>query len=358
MLKLPLPTGPYGTHLERVSRSFAFCIEQLDEPLRRWVGLGYILCRMADTVEDSAWGSVEAQSHAFDLFQNFVATNPAESEVRAWVSSFPAEIPEGEALLLQDAPQFFADLHQLPDQVRAVLQRTVASMVRGMQHFCRQDAGAARPRTLAEVNQYCFFVAGIVGELLTDLVAVSEPRYRPDERIYTDAFHFGLYLQKINLLKDQLADEKVGRHLVPNRDEMRRSLILHAERSLRYIQSIPVESRGYRIFCAWSFFLGLVSLPFIDRSWREQKDTKISRTQTFVYLGKVLMKVSDNEALGALFTENLTALQGEWANSAVAAAELPAYPAWFTGLYRGKLKASQMPELGLFRAPEHASFLE
>lgn len=358
MLKLPLPTGPYGAHLERVSRSFAFCIEQLDEPLRRYVGLGYILCRMADTVEDSAWDTPAAQSRAFDEFQGFVAAPPGEADVRAWVASFPSEIPEGEALLLQEAPQFFADLHQLPEPVRAVLQRTVASMVRGMQHFCRQDAGAARPGSLAEVNQYCFFVAGIVGELLTDLVAVTEPRYRPDDRTYTDAFHFGLYLQKINLLKDQLGDEKVGRHLVPNRDEMRRSLILHAERSLRYIQSIPVESRGYRIFCAWSFFLGLVSLPFIDRSWREQKDTKISRTQTFVYLGKVLMKVSDNEALGALFAENLPALRGEWANAPVQSAELPAYPAWFGTLYRGKLEPAQMPELGLFKAPEHASFLE
>lgn len=70
------------------------------------------------------------------------------------------------------------------------------------------------------------------------------------------------------------------------------------------------------------------------------------------------MKVSDNEGLSALFAENLSALKGEWETVSAPPPELPAYPAWFAGLYRGKLKPAQMPELGLFGAPEHASFLE
>lgn len=349
MLKLPLPTGPYGAHLERVSRSFAFCIEQLEEPLRRHVGLGYILCRMADTVEDSTWPSFAAQTRAFEEFESFVNAPATEAAVNEWRARFPVAIPEGEAQLLQEAPRFFHDLHALPAGVKAVLQRIVLSMVRGMKFFCRQDQGAANPQSLAEANQYCFFVAGIVGELLTDLVAEGTPAFRPDDRVYTDAFHFGLYLQKINLLKDQLEDAKVGRHLVPDRAEMRASLVLHAERSLRYIQSIPLSARGYRIFCAWSFFLGLASLPFIDRSWREQKPAKISRPQTFLYLSKVLIKVSDNEALENLFRENLAALRAE--GDALSAPLLPVYGDWFTPLYRGKLKPAALPELGLFQTP-------
>ncbi len=43
----------YQTHLDRVSRSFAFCIRQLPDPLRGWVGLSYLLCRILDTIEDS-----------------------------------------------------------------------------------------------------------------------------------------------------------------------------------------------------------------------------------------------------------------------------------------------------------------
>jgi phytoene/squalene synthetase len=357
MLKLPLPTGPYGAHLERVSRSFAFCIEQLEEPLRRHVGLGYILCRMADTVEDSSWGSLALQTAAFEEFESFVTNPPEEARVREWASRFPLAIPEGEAALLQDAPRFFADLHQLSPGVKAVLQRTVMSMVRGMKFFCRQDQGAANPQSLAEANQYCFFVAGIVGELLTDLVAEGVPEYRPAERTYTDAFHFGLYLQKINLLKDQLEDAKVGRRLVPDRAEMRASLVLHAERSLRYIQGIPLSARGYRIFCAWSFFLGLVSLPFIDRSWREQKPSKISRQQTFLYLSKVLIKVSNNEALENLYRDNLPALLAEGGAPGTAPL-LPVYGEWFSPLYRGKLSPAALPELGLFQAPPPGTSFE
>lgn len=345
MLKLPSPTGPYGEHLERVSRSFAFCIEQLEEPLRRWVGLGYILCRLADTVEDSAWASPAAQKEAFNQFLSFV-DHPAEPlEISTWAAGFPTDIPEGEVILLQDAPVFLLDLHELPVATKKIMQRTVSSMVRGMMHFCEQNHGSAKPASLAEANQYCFFVAGIVGELLTDLVAAGAPEYQPSERTYTDGFHFGLYLQKINLLKDQRKDETEKRYLVPDRIEMRSSLVLHAERSLRYIQSIPLSCRGYRIFCAWSFFLGLVSLPYIDRSWEEKKLTKVSRSQTFLYLGKVLMKISDNAALEKLFEEHRKVLNAGTID--VSALPLPKYPQWFSAAYEGELKPSAMPELGL-----------
>ena len=49
--------GFYQTHLDRVSRSFAFCIKKLESPLRQWVSLAYLLCRVLDTVEDSIWES-------------------------------------------------------------------------------------------------------------------------------------------------------------------------------------------------------------------------------------------------------------------------------------------------------------
>ena len=38
--------------LEGVSRSFAFTTPQLPEPLRHAVGNAYLLCRIADTIED------------------------------------------------------------------------------------------------------------------------------------------------------------------------------------------------------------------------------------------------------------------------------------------------------------------
>ena len=48
----------YQTHLDRVSRSFAFCIKKLESPLRQWVSLAYLLCRVLDTVEDSSLGKL------------------------------------------------------------------------------------------------------------------------------------------------------------------------------------------------------------------------------------------------------------------------------------------------------------
>ena len=346
--KLNRPASTYEEHLTRVSRSFAFCIEQLDRPLRDWVGLGYLLCRMADTVEDSTWEKRDDQSAAFAQLLSFLARPAKTARIIAWTAQIPSEIPEGERLLLEDAPRILGDLHALPPKVRTVLRRTVASMVRGMDHFCEEGRGAAAPTNMAEANQYCFFVAGIVGELLTDLVAQADPAYRPSASNYADAFHFGLFLQKINLLKDQRADAEVKRFLVPSREKMRASLRVDARLAFRYIQGIPLSQRGYRTFCAWSFFLGIASLPWIDRAWEEGRDLKISRAETAALLAKVSFNIDDNAALAKLFEASAEAGREK---IPVRVGRLPPCPDWFGSLYRGKLKSRYLPELGFSRAP-------
>ena len=43
----------YQRHLDGVSRSFALCIPQLDQPFQERVALSYLLLRVLDTVEDA-----------------------------------------------------------------------------------------------------------------------------------------------------------------------------------------------------------------------------------------------------------------------------------------------------------------
>ena len=59
----------YQNHLNKVSRSFAFCIPRLEGNLREWIGLSYLLCRLLDTVEDALWTSHEEQLRSFEMFQ-------------------------------------------------------------------------------------------------------------------------------------------------------------------------------------------------------------------------------------------------------------------------------------------------
>lgn len=332
----------YQSHLERVSRSFAFCIAQLKSPLREWVGLSYILCRLVDTVEDSRWPDKTNQLEAFSRFSEMIEKLPAPIEVEAWVGRFPTQIPDGERLLLQDSLQFFTDLHALPQAARQAVQSTVLNMTRGMEYFCRQSQGCLRLENGHAANQYCFFVAGVIGELLTKLLELTTENFQMSTRMLVDSFHFGLYLQKINLLKDQMVDQKEGRYLVFSREQMMADLRTNARRALEYLKAIPLSRTDYRLFCAWSLFLGLISIPWIEKSWNEGRQMKISRTETFLFLGKVQVIVNDNAALENLFNEYIPEkpeqMQSQQAFSGIA---------WFQQTYCGELEFAGMRELGL-----------
>jgi phytoene/squalene synthetase len=333
----------YQTHLDRVSRSFAFCIARLEGEFRGWVGLSYLLCRILDTVEDALWASPQSREEAFARFEAYLLTPPNEGEARAWAATFPA-IPDSERALLEDSARIFGDLADLPVGVREKISRPVMNMFRGMRFFTREQppdlAHAIRLRSLAEVNQYCFFVAGLVGDLLTELVAERWPAMKVSPRTVVDAHHFGLFLQKVNLLKDQAADEKEGRFFVPSRPELVASLRRDAEGALRYLQSLPIAEKGFRLFCGWSLFLGLASLPWFERSWARGIFSKIPRALTQRLLGTVERVIDDNQQLLALFQKMLPAGATP---APVASGTIP----WFRGVYQGRLREEDLAELGM-----------
>jgi phytoene/squalene synthetase len=293
------PADFYQAHLDRVSRSFAFCIARLDGALRAHVGLSYLLCRIVDTIEDADWIEFKDQESAFERFDQFLISSPRPLDLAIWRGSFPTGLPEGEVLLLADAARLFSDFHALADEVRIPLSDSIISMSAGMRHFMarKSRAGKLVLSSGAEVNRYCFFVAGVVGEMLTRFVA----REAGSKICLKDAFRFGLFLQKVNLLKDQRRDEKLGRCLVPSRKRVFSSLLLDAEAALRYVTSLPEKEVGFRVFCGWSLFVGLASLPWIQRSYSENSGLKIPREETLLLLGAIEETIGDNSGLEKLF---------------------------------------------------------
>lgn len=311
----------YQEHLNRVSRSFAYCIEHLDGPLRSQVSLAYLLCRLLDTIEDAPWGSTTEQVKAFELFNRFLYQDPRSSDdlrsdLREWISSFPSEIPDGEKNLIRDSEKIFSDFHALPGALQVLFQSVILSMSAGMREFITRsgEVGKIRLQSMAEVNQYCFFVAGVVGEILTGLVQLGSDLGIEKASLQNisleDAYRFGFFLQKVNLLKDQRSDENVGRFLVPSRQAVFQSLTQDTRYAYHYLQSLPQELRSFRLFCAWSFFLGLASLPWIERAYNgEVAQAKISREETKFLFDAIEEIIDDPQALDELFNELLSAAE-------------------------------------------------
>jgi phytoene/squalene synthetase len=337
----------YQTHLDRVSRSFAFCIRQLPDPLRSWVGLSYLLCRILDTVEDSSWRAKQDQARAFALFDSALADAEHAASLRDWAAVFPSEVNAGERALLADAEVIVQDLHELPSGVRTLITELVQSMSAGMQHFAAQNPpGVLRLSSLGEVNQYCFFVAGLVGELLAKLVAKVEPAFAMNQVTMLRAHHFGLFLQKVNLLKDQVADETAGRFLLPSREEVERSAELNVSNAFDFLTSLPAEQIEFRRFCAWSMFLGLEALSVARASSAARAVLKVSREKATEIIAQVEGVLTDEAGLAVLFDQTLSRLGWKKSDGLTQAPAAP-LPEWLIRLYRGRLQLSGLTQLGL-----------
>jgi len=334
----------YQNHLDQVSRSFAFCIARLKEPLRTWVGLSYLLCRVLDTAEDAAWDNKEAKIESLDQFKLFLQAMPQPVILKSWIQTIPKDIKKEEHQLVQDLGLLLGDLHELPDHVKSILQNSITSMNQGMSFFSKKNKlNELRLLNLSEVNTYCFFVAGLVGELLTNLLRADKPAITFPKNIYLKAHHFGLFLQKINLLKDQNEDKNHGRFLIPERAPFLASLAKNAKNSIDYILSIPASEKEFRLFCAWSLFLGLSSLSFIENSFLSGLVGKIPRSMTEKLLSKVESLIDSDQKLLELFNTMLP----QYKEISSAPATQTEFSPILPSLYIGSLTSADLADLGI-----------
>jgi phytoene/squalene synthetase len=331
----------YQRHLDAVSRSFALCIPQLEPPFRDRVALSYLLLRVLDTVEDAPFSDRLAQQRLFEAFQKFLQKRPTAEEVEAFRASFPDGLTEGERALLADTEAFLEDAHDLPAPARKVVLGAIARMGRGMAGYARRGV-PLRLLDLEDVCRYCCIVAGLVGELLTRLWALrgGEPP------AMLSAYRFGLFLQKVNILKDEPEDEAVGRFLVPDRNELLASLRSDADGALSYLTALPVAERGYRVFCAWSLMLGAASLAQLDLP-RESR-----RAETMKLLARTVEIAQDDEKLRRQFAELMPKLPELLPRRSV---RKPEPASWFVRTLDAPLSSEDLIELGaLCAAPSRA----
>lgn len=330
----------YQSHLNRVSRSFAFCIAQLRSPLKAWVGLTYLICRVLDTVEDAVWERSECQLGQLIQFDQFVQKDATAEEILLWQNNFPRGIPLSEKQLVSDSVVLFKNLRGSPGPVRTVVTNLVLTMSQGMRHFCqrRSQSKNLKLNNLAEVNQYCLFVAGVVGEALAHLLQVVEPSFKLLQGRVKDAHHFGLFLQKVNILKDQVDDEEQGRFLVPDRFELVASMVENSKGAWRFLESIPQGQIEFRRFCAWSMFLGLETLTAFKMG-----SSKVSRDQAQECLLMVDSLLNDHLELKKFFEAKIQLIFDT---------ERPLFkgrnlPNWLTDIYQGDLTGEDLIDLGL-----------
>jgi len=273
------------------SRTFALSIPLLPEPTRREVTLAYLLFRIADTFEDATRWPRTARVRALHEFSELLRS-PDPDEVRRltgqWCQASPVE-HEGYVELLTETPRIFDCLAALSPQARANLVSHTIRTSDGMAGFVRRgsEEGELRLQSLQDLKDYCYVVAGIVGEMLTELYLLGYPPAASRARELRDrARVFGEGLQLVNILKDSDDDGRQGRTYLP-RDTSRPAVFELARRDLdeaAVYARLLQETQAPRGMIAFNALPVLLARATLDKLEADGPGAKITRDRVFVIL--------------------------------------------------------------------------
>jgi farnesyl-diphosphate farnesyltransferase len=261
--------------LARTSRTFALAIPTLPTPPRREVAAAYLIFRIADTFEDAASWPRAQRLAALAGLEDLLRTPSAIGAARlatAWVRARPCE-DEGYLELLSATPAVLAELDGFTPARRAAVVRHALRTIEGMAGFVASSGadGALALATEADLRRYCYVVAGIVGELLTDLFLDAAPGLAAVEPLLrARAAAFGEGLQLVNILKDADADARDGRVYLPPSVGRSRVLALAREDldvAAGYVRALQEGGapRGVVEFCAFPVLLARATLDEVER---------------------------------------------------------------------------------------------
>src|SRR4051812_31630021 len=141
--------------LPAVSRTFALSIRVLPGALGRAVLAAYLLCRIADTLEDEPTMPAEAKAALLDELQRCF------DDVQA-AEAFPARAADlaGEPAhvrLTRHADLVFVLYRSLAPTARAHVRRWVGEMIAGMRKFVLLYPHGIRIQSVDEYREYCYY---------------------------------------------------------------------------------------------------------------------------------------------------------------------------------------------------------
>jgi farnesyl-diphosphate farnesyltransferase len=300
---------PHGLQplLHKTSRTFALSIPLLPEPLRTQVATAYLLFRIIDTFEDATRWDAARRVKELALVVRLMESDDAhrlDQMTAQWLVDPPVDNP-AYLELLAAAPEVMGWCRLLAPAAREQLRRHLVRSARGMMEIVvRTDAqGSLRLRTMQELRGYCFVVAGIVGEMLTELFILQSPSLNEVAGdLRARAIEFGEALQLVNILKDARSDEVEGRVYLPSQAGMSEVLSLaraDLRRATEYTELLRTAKgdRGIVAFNALNLRLAIATLHLV----RDQgPGAKLTRLQVMSLAAQVMNTV---ETAGILFPE-------------------------------------------------------
>jgi farnesyl-diphosphate farnesyltransferase len=317
--------------LPHVSRTFALTIPQLPAAIRTAVTSAYLLCRIADTIEDEP---ALSPPETLAFLQRFSALLAGRGNAAVLASEIGHRLTERtlatERDLVVNMGRVLAVMARLKEPQRAAIQRCVELMCEGMPRF-QFSASLNGLASCSDLDDYCYYVAGVVGEMLTDLFCdYSAAIARNRAALAANAASFAQGLQMTNILKDVWEDRSRGACWLPQEVFTRYGVDLaqlssepfdprfgaafrelvgvahaHLRNALDYTLLIPPQERGIRRFCLWAIGLAILTLRKIDANPRFTAGAQVKVTRSAVAMTRLLTGIAgrSNWMLRLLFAQ-------------------------------------------------------
>lgn len=287
--------------LLQVSRTFALNINVLKGTLHQSVLLAYLCLRIADTIEDDPDMPATEKDKILKYFAVIFKSPELDVlKVDAFLSLLPrswASSQDPNHVLCKKSAVIINLLHELPLGYKSAIQKVIIEMCGGMAKFVlKQEEQLAKGwftlDSVSDLDEYCYYVAGIVGKMLSQLFFINSRFMESaafDELKKLDV-SFGLALQVTNIIKDVREDAERKVCFIPeeiyfrhgfshpwelfdaNADVEARSAVMreliekawgHLDDAIRYVLILPRLDRRIRLFCLWPLFMAAENLRLI-----------------------------------------------------------------------------------------------
>ena len=281
--------------LSKVSRTFAPTIRMLPKRLYLPVTVAYLLCRIADTVEDEASiPSSEKEKLLLTYADLFKQGDPVyRANFIEGVSCLPDH--NSDVALTKNLLRVLNVYDTFHPEVRKMIATWVVEMTMGMKKYAQSSLKRKKQflRSMKELDEYMYYVAGTVGHMLTSLFTYFSKTITPAiyKKLEVFSESFGKGLQLVNIIRDMAGDLKRGQSYIPDEilhkyqltrksifevqnrdsaerlfDELIQTAIHHLDKAMAYVVNIPKEEARIRIFCLLPIFWAMQTLCAIHEN--------------------------------------------------------------------------------------------
>lgn len=286
--------------LKQVSRLFYTTLIVVPEAVRDQVSLSYLFARAADTIADTDLIDRPQRLKFLHQFKGqFAAAHLRWEDVRAIQTILiPCQTNSAERTLLERLEDCFRVYLAFSPDDQARVRRLMATLTNGMEMDLMIFPGdSARQltalKTLEQLDEYTYYVAGCVGEFWTDLMCGHLPSLQSWNvaEMARVGVRFGKGLQLTNILKDLSRDLLRGRCYVPEpllrdaglspadllkkdalsafRPALKRLAAIaveHLDQGWLYTLAIPRREMRLRLACMWPILSAGETLRLIVQS--------------------------------------------------------------------------------------------